>query len=333
MILKKGVNYMNNRYHLMQYRKCGHSGLLFPLLSFGLWHNFGGVDSYENGKQIILKAFDNGITHFDLANNYGPPPGSAEENFGKLLKNELAQYRDELIISTKAGYFMWPGPYGEWGSKKHIIASINQSLKRMGLEYVDIFYSHRPDPETPFEETAEALIQIIRQGKALYAAVSSYSPEETVKMVNLLKKENIRCLAHQPHYSMLNKSIEEKLLMTLSELGMGCIVFSPLSQGILTDKYLKGIPQNSRAANPHGFLQENQITETILNKARELNRIAEKRNQTLAQMALAWVLRKKEITSAIISCSKMSQLDDNLKTLNNLSFTDEELKEIDTILL
>jgi len=322
----------DTRYDTMIYRRCGRSGLKLPAISLGLWHNFGGVDTLENARAMIHRAFDLGITHFDLANNYGPPPGSAEENFGRILAQDLASYRDELIISTKAGYLMWPGPYGEWGSRKYLIASLDQSLKRMGLEYVDIFYSHRPDPETPLEETMGALDHAVRQGKALYAGISSYQPEQTRQAVHILRELGTPCLIHQPSYSMFNRWIEDGLLDVLEEEGVGCIVFSPLAQGLLTAKYLDGIPEDSRAARPHGFLRPEQVTEDRVAKARKLNEIAKARGQTLAQMALAWVLRHPIMTSALVGASRVSQIEDNVGALNNLEFTNQELQTIDAIL-
>ena len=291
------------RYNSMKYNRCGRSGLKLPAIALGLWHNFGGVDSLENARAMLRHAFDIGITHFDLANNYGPPPGSAEENFGKIFRKDFAPYRDELIISTKAGYLMWPGPYGEWGSRKYLIASLDQSLQRMGLEYVDIFYSHRPDPETPLEETMQALDQIVRSGKALYAGISSYTADQTRQAARILRELGTPCLIHQPSYSMFNRWIEDGLLAVLNEEGIGCIPFSPLAQGILTNKYLNGIPRNSRAAKPHGFLKREQVTEEKLGKVRKLSELAKARGQTMAQMALAWVLRCKEVTSALIGAS------------------------------
>lgn len=322
----------DNRYDSMKYNRCGRSGLKLPAISLGLWHNFGGVDSFENARSMIWRAFDLGITHFDLANNYGPPPGTAEENFGKILREDLARYRDELIISSKAGYLMWPSPYGEWGSRKYLIASLDQSLHRMGLEYVDIFYHHRPDPETPLEETMGALDQIVRNGKALYAGISSYSPEQTHQAARILRELGTPCLIHQPSYSMFNRWIEHGLLEALNEEGMGCIVFSPLSQGLLTNRYLNGIPQDSRAGKPHGFLRPQQITEERLAKVRQLNQVAQGRGQSLAQMALAWVLRHREVTSALIGASRTAQIDDAVGTLKNLTFRPEELQMIEGIL-
>ncbi|MBI9041111.1 L-glyceraldehyde 3-phosphate reductase [Lutibacter sp.] len=322
----------NDRYDTMKYRRCGKSGLMLPALSLGLWHNFGDVDDYKNGKQILHTAFDNGITHFDLANNYGPSPGSAEENFGKILKESFKGYRDELIISSKAGWGMWPGPYGDLGSKKYLVASLDQSLKRMGLDYVDIFYHHRPDPETPLEETMGALDLFVRQGKALYVGISSYSAEDTLKASKILKELGTPCLIHQPKYSMMDRWVENGLLDVIEDEGIGSIAFSPLEQGILTSKYLKGIPKDSRAAKSTGFLQENQVTEVVINKAIKLNNLALERGQTLAQMAISWLLKDKRITSVLVGASSTNQLLDNLGSLKNLSFTTEELQEIETIL-
>ncbi|MDI9546144.1 MAG: L-glyceraldehyde 3-phosphate reductase [Chloroflexota bacterium] len=320
------------RYEEMQYRRSGRSGLKLPAVSLGLWHNFGGVDTYENARAMTLRAFDLGVTHIDLANNYGPPPGSAEEAFGQILRKDLAPYRDELIISTKAGYYMWPGPYGEWGSRKYLIASLDQSLKRMGLEYVDIFYSHRPDPETPLEETMAALDHAVRQGKALYVGISSYSPEETRQAAAILRELGTPCLIHQPSYSMFRRWVEDGLLDVLEEEGIGCIAFSPLAQGLLTNKYLGGVPEDSRAAKPHGFLKRDQITEERLSQVRRLNEIAQNRGQTLAQMAIAWVLRHPGMTSALIGASRVSQVEDNVAALNNLDFSADELAAIEAIL-
>ena len=320
------------RYASMTYNRCGRSGLKLPIISLGLWHNFGGVDSLENARAMIRHAFDIGISHFDLANNYGPPPGSAEENFGKIIQKDLSAYRDELIISSKAGYLMWPGPYGEWGSRKYLIASLNQSLRRMNLEYVDIFYSHRPDPETPLEETMQALDQIVRSGKALYAGISSYSPEQTRSAATILRDLGTPCLIHQPSYSMFNRRIENGLLDTLDEEGIGCIAFSPLAQGLLTDKYLAGIPAGSRASKPHSFLRPEDITQEKIAKVGKLNALAQARQQSLAQMALAWVLRHPTLTSVLIGASSIAQIDDAVGTLKNLEFTGEELKKIDKIL-
>jgi len=322
----------NERYNSMSYRRCGNSGLLLPEISLGLWHNFGHVDEFENGKQILQTAFDNGITHFDLANNYGPPPGSAEENFGKILKQNFLPYRDELIISTKAGYLMWPGPYGEWGSKKYLVASLDQSLKRMSLEYVDIFYSHRPDPNTPLEETMSALDLIVRQGKALYVGISSYNAEDTKKASKILKELGTPCLIHQPRYNMMDRWSENGLMDVLGEEGIGCIPFSPLEQGILTDKYLEGIPENSRAAKSTGFLQLDQVTSDKIEQAKKLNEIAKNRNQSLAQMAVTWLLKDKRVTSVLVGVSSKKQLLDNLGALENKIFSSEELERIETIL-
>ena len=320
------------RYEHMTYRRCGKSGLKLPAISLGLWHNFGGVDVFENYRAILHAAFDAGITHFDLANNYGPPPGSAEENFGILLKKDFAAHRDELIISSKAGHLMWPGPYGEWGSRKYLIASCDQSLKRMGLDYVDIFYSHRYDPNTPLEETMGALDSIVRQGKALYVGISSYTAENSAKAIQILKDLGTPCLIHQPKYSMLERWVEDGLMDVLGETGVGCIPFSPLAQGLLTDKYLKGIPSDSRAAKEHGFLKTNQITPETLQKIEKLNALAFERGQTLAQMALAWLLKDARVTSVLIGASRVSQLHDSLKCLDNQFFSPDELTKIEEIL-
>ena len=319
------------RYAADIYRRCGRNGLKLPLISLGLWHNFGGVDLFENGRAIVRRAFDLGITHFDLANNYGPPFGSAEENFGKILTLDLRPYRDELVISTKAGYLMWPGPYGEWGSRKNLLASLDQSLKRMRLSYVDIFYSHRPDPDTPLEETMGALDQAVRSGKALYAGVSNYSAEMTAQAAAILRDLGTPCLIHQPKYNIFTRWIEEGLTEVLESEGIGCIAFSPLAQGMLTDRYLQGIPENSRAGKPHGFLRPEHITGESLAKVRRLNELAQRRGQSLAQMALAWVLRLPQMTSALIGASSVAQLENNLAALNNLKFSAEELREIDEI--
>jgi len=321
-----------NRYDRMNYRRCGKSGIKLPEISLGLWHNFGSVDIFENFRKILWTAFDSGITHFDLANNYGPVPGSAEENFGKILKMDFNTLRDEMIISTKAGWEMWPGPYGNYGSRKYLLASLDQSLKRMGLDYVDIFYSHRPDPETPLEETMGALAQAVHQGKALYAGISSYQADTTKKAAAILKEMGVNCLIHQPKYSMFNRWVEDGLLDTLEETGIGCIPFSPLAQGLLTDKYLKGIPEGSRAAKPEGALRVEDVTEQKISKAKVLNKIALNRGQSLAQMAIAWLLKDKRITSVLIGVSSVSQLEDNLETLTNLNFSEEELKKIESIL-
>jgi L-glyceraldehyde 3-phosphate reductase len=315
----------------MKYNRCGKSGLKLPAISLGLWHNFGGVDTLDNSRAMVYTAFDAGITHFDLANNYGPPPGSAEETFGKILATDLAGYRDELVISTKAGYLMWPGPYGEWGSKKYLTASLDQSLKRMGLEYVDIFYSHRPDPDTPLEETMSALDRALKQGKALYVGVSSYQPDTTIHAVSILKEFGDRCLIHQPKYSILDRWIEAGLLDVLEKEGIGCIPFCPLAQGLLTDKYLTDIPEGSRAAKPTGFLQKETVTADLQKKLRALNDVAKERGQTLAQMSLAWVLKDKRITSALIGASRPEQITQNIAALKNTTFTEEELAKIDSI--
>lgn len=321
-----------SRYDGMTYNRCGNSGLRLSAISLGLWHNFGYVDRLETGREIIHTAFDRGITHFDLANNYGPPPGSAEANFGTIFAQDLKAYRDELIISSKAGYLMWPGPYGEWGSRKYLIASCDQSLKRMGLDYVDIFYSHRPDPNTPMEETMGALDHLVRQGKALYVGISSYSPEETRQACAILKDLGTPCLIHQPKYSMLVREIEDGLLDALEEVGAGSIVFSPLAQGLLTNKYLKGIPADSRAAKSHGFLQKEEITDSVLGMIRGLNDLATRRGQSLAQMALAWTLRDPRVTSTLVGVSSVAQLEDNLASLDRLDFSAEELAQIETLL-
>ena len=320
------------RYDTMPYNRCGRSGLKLPAISLGLWHNFAGVDTLENARAMIHRAFDLGITHFDLANNYGPPPGSAEENFGRILHRDLASYRDELIITTKAGYDMWPGPYGEWGSRKYLIASLDQSLKRMGLDYVDIFYSHRFDFETPLEETMGALDHAVRSGKALYAGISSYGPEHTREAARILAELGTPCLIHQPSYSMFNRWIEDGLLAVLAEEGIGCIVFSPMAHGLLTNKYLKGVPADSRAAKSHGFLKSNDITEQELNRIQQLNAVAAARGQTLAQMALAWVLRHPGMTSALIGASRVQQIEDCVACIHNLQFSPEELQAIERIL-
>jgi L-glyceraldehyde 3-phosphate reductase len=320
------------RYDNMNYRRCGKSGIRLPEISLGLWHNFGSVDVFENFRKILWRAFDKGITHFDLANNYGPLPGSAEENFGIILKKDFSNLRDEMIISTKAGWEMWPGPYGNFGSRKYLLSSLDQSLKRMNLEYVDIFYSHRPDPETPLEETMGALAQAVYQGKALYAGISSYPADLTKRAAEILKEMHVNCLIHQPKYSMFNRWVENGLLDVLEENGIGCIPFSPLEQGLLTEKYLKGIPVDSRAYKPHGFLKIEDVTAERISKAKRLNKIAAERNQSLAQMAIAWLLKDPRVTSVLIGVSSVNQLDDNLKALNNLKFSGEELKKIDFIL-
>ncbi|MBE9663601.1 L-glyceraldehyde 3-phosphate reductase [Mucilaginibacter myungsuensis] len=320
------------RYKHMQYRRCGKSGIKLPAVSLGLWHNFGGVDVEHNFRKILHLAFDNGITHFDLANNYGPPPGSAEINFGKILHEDFQHYRDELIISSKAGYTMWDGPYGDWGSKKYLVSSLDQSLKRMRLDYVDIFYHHRPDPETPLEETMQALDLIVRQGKALYAGISNYPADKAAEAIAILKQLGTPCLIHQPKYSMFERWVEGGLLDVLGDEGVGCIPFSPLAQGLLTNKYLHGIPEDSRAAKPTGFLQTSQITPERLEQIQKLNAIAHERGQSLAQMALSWVLRDERITSVLIGASKPAQLSDSLKCLENLDFSAEELAQIEDIL-
>lgn len=314
------------------FRRCGRSGLELPLISLGLWHNFGGVDAFENARAMCLRAFDLGITHFDLANNYGPPPGSAEETFGRVLKQDLGPYRDELIVSTKAGYRMWPGPYGEWGSRKYLITSLDQSLKRMGLGYVDVFYSHRPDPNTPLEETMMALDHAVRSGRALYAGISSYGPDDTRKAAAILRSLGTPCLIHQPYYNMFGRWIEDGLLDALRDEGMGCIAFSPLAQGLLTDKYLKGVPEGSRASKEWGFLKAKDITPEKLAKVAALNDLAARRGQTLAQMALAWCLRHPGMTSVIIGASRVAQIEDAIGALDNLAFGADELGRIDAIL-
>jgi len=322
-----------SRYENMQYRRCGQSGVLLPAISVGLWHNFGGVDVFENCRAMLRRAFDLGITHFDLANNYGPPPGSAEENFGRILKTDFAPHRDELIISTKAGYTMWEGPYGDWGSRKYLLASLDQSLKRMGLDYVDIFYSHRPDAQTPLAETMSALDHAVRAGKALYAGISNYSPEETARAVAILRELGTPCLMHQPKYSLFERTPETAgLFKVLSQEGVGCIAFTPLAQGLLTNRYLEGIPADSRASKPHGFLKRKDIDEHRLGQVRALNEVARKRGQSLAQMALAWVLRPPAMTSALIGASRVEQIEQNVAALEKLDFAAEELAGIETIL-
>ncbi len=321
-----------NRYQQMTYNRCGRSGLKLPAVSLGLWHNFGGVDDYENSRRIALKAFDLGVTHFDLANSYGPPPGSAEENFGKLLRQDLAAYRDELIISSKAGYLMWPGPYGEWGSRKYLLASLDQSLRRTGLDYVDIFYSHRPDPDTPLEETMGALASAVQQGKALYVGISNYQPEQTREACRILRELGTPCLIHQPKYSMLERRVEDGLLDVLEAEGVGCIPFSPLAQGLLTDRYLDGIPDDSRAGKPHGFLRTEQVDAQTLKIVRQLHELAAGRGQSLAQMALAWVLKDRRVSTVLIGASSVGQLEQNLACLNNLAFAADELGQIESIL-
>jgi L-glyceraldehyde 3-phosphate reductase len=317
------------RYEQADFRRCGRSGIVLPPISLGLWQNFGGADVFETGRAVIRRAFDRGVTHFDLANNYGPPYGSAEENFGLILKKDFRDLRDELIISSKAGWDMWPGPYGIGGSRKYLIASLDQSLKRMGLEYVDIFYSHRPWDNVPLEETMGALAQIVRQGKALYVGISSYGPERTRRAYEILRSEGVPLLIHQPSYSMLNRWIENGLLDTLDTLGVGCIAFSPLAQGLLTNKYLNGVPENSRAQLEGSSLGKNLLSEENLSRVRALHKIAESRGQSLAQMAIAWVLRDARVTSALIGARNVAQLDDSLDSLKKLKFAEQELKEID----
>ncbi len=319
-----------NRYDRISYKRSGKSGLKLPAISLGLWQNFGGVDTFENSRAVCRKAFDLGITHFDLANNYGPPYGSAEENFGKILQTDFKNYRDEMVISTKAGYDMWPGPYGDWGSRKYLLASLDQSLKRMGIDYVDIFYSHRPDPETPLEETMGALAQAVKQGKALYVGLSNYPADKTMEASKILKELGTPCLIHQPKYSMFERWVENGLLDVLEQEGIGCICFSPLAQGLLTDRYLNGIPNGSRATRSR-FLKPEQVIGSLV-KVRQLNELAIKRGQKLAQMALAWVMRDQRITSVLVGASSVVQLESNVAALQNLSFSEEELEQIDTIL-
>jgi L-glyceraldehyde 3-phosphate reductase len=321
-----------NRYDTMIYNRCGRSGLKLPAISLGLWHNFGDMDPLDTARAMIHRAFDLGITHFDLANNYGPQAGAAEENFGRILQQGLSAYRDEMIISTKAGYWMWPGPYGEWGSRKYLIASLDQSLKRMGLDYVDIFYSHRPDPDTPFEETMGALDHVVRQGKALYVGISNYSAEQTREAAWILRELGTPCLIHQPYYNMFDRWVEDGLLDVLDEEGIGCIPFSPLAQGLLTTKYLNGIPEGSRASKAHGFLKPEHITEEKIAKARKLNAIAEARGQTLVQLALVWVLRRDTVTSALSGASSPEQLEQNVAALDNLTLSADEQQAIEAIL-
>ena len=321
-----------DRYENMIYNRCGSSGLKLPIISLGLWHNFGGVDSFENARSMVRRAFDLGITHFDLANNYGPPYGSAEETFGLAMKKDFSRHRDEMVISTKAGWDMWPGPYGDWGSRKYLIASLDQSLERMGLGYVDIFYHHRPDPETPLEETMGALAHAVHSGKALYVGISAYSPEDTIKAVGILRELGTLCLVHQPQYNMFRRSIEDGLLNVIRESGLGCAVFSPLAQGLLTNKYLNGVPEDSRAAKPDAFLSTEDITGEKLDKVRKLNEVAKARGQSLAQMAIAWVLRHSEITTAIIGASRVSQIEEIVATIQNLELNKTEREKIDRIL-
>ncbi len=327
-----GYTPMGSRYDSMTYRRCGRSGLKLPAISLGLWHNFGGVDTFENSRAMALRAFDLGITHFDLANNYGPPPGSAEETLGKILACDLRAHRDELVVSTKAGYLMWPGPYGEWGSRKYLIASLDQSLRRLGQDYVDIFYSHRPDPGTPLEETMAALDHVVKAGKALYAGISNYDADQTRRCARLLRDRGTACLIHQPKYSMFNRWIEGGLLDALEEEGMGCIAFSPLAQGLLTDRYLQGIPADSRAGKPHGFLRPEEVTQEKLEKTMKLRNIAQARHQSLAQMAVAWVLRHPSMTSALVGASRVSQIEELAGALRNLQFSAAELNDIETVL-
>lgn len=328
------MDYIPNskRYENMIYRKCGKSGLKLPLISLGFWHNFGYNDSFENMRNMVKKAFDLGITHFDLANNYGPPPGSAEENFGRILKFDLRAYRDELVISTKAGYKMWDGPYGDFGSKKYLIASLDQSLKRMGLDYVDIFYHHRPDPETPIEETMEALYQIIRQGKALYVGVSNYGPKELQLAYETLSKMGVKLIVNQILYNMFHREPEKELFKTMESMGIGATIFSPLAQGLLTDKYLNGIPEDSRVRRSGIFLKESDITTEKIEKVKKLSEIATRRNQSISQLAISWILRNKIVSSVIIGASKPSQIEENVRAIENLEFTEKELEDIDEIL-
>lgn len=328
------MDYIPNskRYENMIYRKCGKSGLKLPLISLGFWHNFGYNDSFENMRNMVKKAFDLGITHFDLANNYGPPPGSAEENFGRILKFDLRAYRDELVISTKAGYKMWDGPYGDFGSKKYLIASLDQSLKRMGLDYVDIFYHHRPDPETPIEETMEALYQIIRQGKALYVGVSNYGPKELQLAYETLSKMGVKLIVNQILYNMFHREPEKELFKTMESMGIGATIFSPLAQGLLTDKYLNGIPEDSRVRRSGIFLKESDITTEKIEKVKKLSEIATRRNQSISQLAISWILRNKVVSSVIIGASKPSQIEENVRAIENLEFTEKELEDIDEIL-
>ncbi|WP_025689345.1 L-glyceraldehyde 3-phosphate reductase [Paenibacillus zanthoxyli] len=321
-----------DRYENMVYNRCGRSGVRLPAISLGLWHNFGGIDALENGRAMIRRAFDLGITHFDLANNYGPPPGSAEENFGAILKKDFLPYRDEMIISSKAGFYMWPGPYGEWGSKKYLVASLDQSLKRMGLDYVSIFYHHRPDPNTPLEETMAALDLIVRQGKALYVGISNYRAEEAREAIRILRQLGTPCLIHQPNYSMLSRWIEDGLQDVLEEEGVGTIAFSPLQKGILTDRYLNGIAPDSRAAGPSVFLSEKELTEDVLGKVRRLNELAAARGQKMSQLALSWVLRGGKVTSALIGASKVSQIEDAVAAVKAPELSAEELAKIEEIL-
>ncbi|MGC0929375.1 L-glyceraldehyde 3-phosphate reductase [Pantoea agglomerans] len=322
-----------DRYQQMEYRRSGRSGIKLPAISLGLWHNFGDSTRVDNSRELLRHAFDLGITHFDLANNYGPPPGSAEENFGRILREDFRAHRDELIISTKAGYTMWQGPYGDWGSRKYLVASLDQSLKRMGLEYVDIFYHHRPDPETPLEETMRALDHVVRQGKALYAALSNYPADLAAEAIAILRDLGTPCLIHQPRYSMFERTPEQGLIQTLGDAGVGCIAFSPMAGGVLTDRYLQGIPEDSRVASGSKFLNENQLTDEKMEKVRKLNAIAQQREQKLAQMALAWVLRDERVTSVLIGASKTAQIDDAVAMLARRQFSDSELAAIDAALM
>ncbi len=323
---------LESRYKKMRYNRCGNSGLMLPAVSLGFWHNFGGINIFENGRAIVQRAFDLGVTHFDLANNYGPPPGSAEENFGRIMVKDFRRYRDEMVISSKAGWDMWPGPYGDFGSRKYLVASLDQSLKRMGLEYVDIFYHHRPDPETPIEESMGALDYIVRSGRALYIGISSYSAEETRDAIRELKRLGTPCLIHQPSYNMFDRWIEKDLMTVLNDEGIGCIAFSPLAQGLLTNRYLDGIPANSRAAGPVGFLKADDITPESIARVRRLNSIAQSRGQNMAQLAIAWVLRLQGMTSALIGASSVKQLEENVAALDRLDFSSSELEEIEKIL-
>jgi L-glyceraldehyde 3-phosphate reductase len=330
--MEKPSSFSPDRYNKMKYNRCGKSGLKLPAISLGLWHNFGRNDNFENCRKILHESFNSGITHFDLANNYGPPPGSAEENFGKILESDFKCLRDELVISTKAGYTMWDGPYGDWGSKKYLISSLDQSLKRMRLDYVDIFYHHRPDPETPLEETMDTLELIVRQGKSLYVGLSNYKPAEAERAIELLQQRGVHCLIHQPKYSMFERTPEQGLLNVLEKNGVGCIPFSPLAQGLLTDKYLKGIPADSRAGKPDTFLKQEQITPVKLRIIERLNDVAVRRNQSLAQMAIAWLMKDPRITSVLIGVSKPEQVHDSIRAINNIAFSALELEEIESIL-
>jgi L-glyceraldehyde 3-phosphate reductase len=326
------MSFSDERYNTMQYRRCGRSGLKLPAISLGCWHNFGEPDDPDEARKMLHRAFDLGITHFDLANNYGPPPGAAESFVGKVLAKDFKHHRDELIISTKAGYYMWPGPYGEWGSRKYLVASLDQSLERLGLDYVDIFYSHRPDPDTPFDETMGALDQIVRKGKALYAGISSYSGAQTAEAEAILRGLGTPLTIHQPSYSMLQRWVEDDLLEPAERLGFGIIAFCPLAQGLLTNKYVHGIPEKSRAAKPHGFLSEAQVEKDVIDRVKRLSKIAERRGQSIAQVALAWVLRNPLVTSALIGASRVSQVEENVATLENLELEPGDLTEIERIL-